>query len=429
MTEADLALPFLSEADPEQSGEGSLDPLGLASLADRLADEIAPGITARMSRVRFVTAIAVGAVATERLADAVAADGVSPAYLAFEWHVVEALGRDRHLPTEATFGVPGIAKARSAIARGIHMDAASYLKVPKVFGFTGIYKRLARAIEVIDDQLLLAAGGDRLVRVWEEEQGFSGFADRESRSLGGQLASNLERAVSSALAADKVALPLSSHLWSKLVRTLRPDGAGPRERAIVWELLTDADAPMRRELILGIHRLDLDGPEADVVRALQLDASPDLRARLMAIDAYERVAELLTASFESLRVVSTARGTAPVEPSSLRENRVLERAARELLAALEHAERLLDPLGLGPALAGATAACYGITKPIELVEALLLRHERVQEVKGKRPWFEQTTRGFVVRPLYRTGTSREIDGSYVHPYRINAIRSFLSDLR
>jgi hypothetical protein len=76
MAAAALRLPFLSEADPEQSGEGSLDPLGLASLADRLADEIAPGITARMSRIRFVTAISVGAVATEKLSDAVAAERV-----------------------------------------------------------------------------------------------------------------------------------------------------------------------------------------------------------------------------------------------------------------------------------------------------------------------------------------------------------------
>ena len=430
MTSA-FALPFMSEADPEQSGEGSLDPLGLAALSDRLAEEIAPGITARMSRIRFVTAIAVGAVATERLADALAADGVSPAYLAFEWHLVEAVGRDRYLPAEATLGVPGISKARSAVARGVHLDPASYLKTPKVFGFTGIYKRLARAVEVVDDQLLLAAGGDRLVRVWEEEQGFPGFADRESGTPGGKFVANLERAVSDALSAGKVALPLSSHLWSKLVRTLRPDDAGPRERAKVWELLTDPDTPMRRELILGVHRLGLAATEADVLRALQAGASPELRARLEAIDAYERVAELLTSSFETLRVVSTARGTAPVEPSSLGESRVLARAALELPAALDDAYRRLDLLALSPDLAEATAAYDGIRDPGDLVEALLMRHERVQERKppGKRPWFEQTTRGFVVRPLYRTGAGGEIDGSYVHPYRIHAIRSFLSDLR
>jgi hypothetical protein len=429
MTSAAFTLPFLSEADPEQSGEGSLDPLGLVPVADRLAEEIAPGITARMSRIRFVTAMAVGAVATERLSDVTAADGVSPPYLAFEWHLVEALGRDRYLPTEATFGVPGIAKARSAVARGVHLDAASYLKVPKVFGFTGIYKRLARASEVVDDQLLLAAGGDRLVRVWEEEQGFPGFADRESGTLGGQLASNVERAVSAALSAGKATLPLGSHLWSKLVRTLRPDGAGPRERALIWDLLTDSETPMRREVILGVHRLDLEGTEAETLRALQADASPDLSDRLQAIDAYERVAELLTASFETLRAVSTGRGTTPVGPADLSQNGVLVRAARELSAALDDAYRRLDPLALGTALADATTAYDGVRNPPDLVEALLARHERVQEAKGKRPWFEQTTRGFVVRPLYRTGTSREINGTYVHPYRVNAIRSFLADLR
>ena len=51
-----------------------------------------------MSRIRFVTAIAAGAVATESLSDAVATDGVSPSYLAYEWLVVEALARDRYLP-------------------------------------------------------------------------------------------------------------------------------------------------------------------------------------------------------------------------------------------------------------------------------------------------------------------------------------------
>ena len=65
----------------------------------------------------------------------------------------------------------------------------------------------------------------------------------------------------------------------------------------------------------------------------------------------------------------------------------------------------------------------------ELVQGLLARHERVQEAKGKRPWFEQTRRGFVVRPLYRTGSGRGIDAQYIHPYRINALRSFLMDVR
>ena len=99
--------------------------------------------------------------------------------------------------------------------------------------------------------------------------------------------------------------------------------------------------------------------------------------------------------------------------------------------ALDDAYRCLDPLALEGELASTTVIYDGIRSPDELVEALLTRHERVQDAKppGKRPWFEQTPRGFVVRPLYRTGTGREIDGSYVHPYRVQAIRSFIADLR
>ena len=62
MTLVGLTLPALSEYDPPVAGEGSLDPMGLAAISDRLADQLAPGVRARMLRVRFVTAMAVGAV-------------------------------------------------------------------------------------------------------------------------------------------------------------------------------------------------------------------------------------------------------------------------------------------------------------------------------------------------------------------------------
>ena len=221
-------MPFLTELDPEQAGEGSLDPLGLAPVADRLAEAIAPGVTARMSRIRFVTAIAVGAVVAESLGDVVAADGVSPAYLAYEWLVVEALARDKYLPALATMRVPGIDKARTVVARGAHMDSRSYLKVPKVFGFHGVYKRLARDIDVVDDHLLLGPPGDRLIRLWEEEQELHGFADRRSGTPGGRFAANIESAVRGALTQAGLALPFSSHLWTKVVRALRPDGPSLR---------------------------------------------------------------------------------------------------------------------------------------------------------------------------------------------------------
>ena len=88
-----LQLPHLSSYDPGLAGEGSLDPLGLASIADKLAEEVLPSVTARMSRIRFLTATAVATRVTEPFSDELASDGVTPPYLAFEWLLVEALAR------------------------------------------------------------------------------------------------------------------------------------------------------------------------------------------------------------------------------------------------------------------------------------------------------------------------------------------------
>jgi hypothetical protein len=56
----------------------------LATLADRLAESILPGMTARMWRPRFLTAMAVASAVVEPFVEAVAKDGTSPPWLVFE---------------------------------------------------------------------------------------------------------------------------------------------------------------------------------------------------------------------------------------------------------------------------------------------------------------------------------------------------------
>ena len=70
-----VGLPFLSLPDPVASGEGALDPLGLSTIGDHLADWILPGLTARMNRPRFLTAIAVAAAVCDGLEDEISSDG------------------------------------------------------------------------------------------------------------------------------------------------------------------------------------------------------------------------------------------------------------------------------------------------------------------------------------------------------------------
>src|SRR5262245_26918188 len=106
-----VSLPFLSLPDPVVTGEGVLDPLGLSALGDRLADWILPRLTARMSRPRFLTAMAVSAVVCDGLEEEIAADGVTPAHILFEWLLVESFARQAN--DWEVLRTPGIDEARA----------------------------------------------------------------------------------------------------------------------------------------------------------------------------------------------------------------------------------------------------------------------------------------------------------------------------
>src|SRR5438105_7434140 len=155
-----VSLPFLTLPDPLITGEGALDPLGLSMIGDHLANQILPGLRARMSRPRFVTAIAVSAAVCDGLEDKFAGDGITPAYLVFEWLLVEAFVRAGK--PEATLRTPGTQKAQEVRASGDAMCARTYLKTPNVFGFHGVYKPLARALDVVDEHMCLSDKGVEL---------------------------------------------------------------------------------------------------------------------------------------------------------------------------------------------------------------------------------------------------------------------------
>jgi hypothetical protein len=62
-----ITLPALFAFDPEMSSVGTLDPLGLYLIADQLATKLVPAARERMQRIRFLIAMAVGAVLAEEL--------------------------------------------------------------------------------------------------------------------------------------------------------------------------------------------------------------------------------------------------------------------------------------------------------------------------------------------------------------------------
>lgn len=435
MTALASLMPALSEADPVIAGEGSLDPLGLAQAADRLADHLLPGIRARMRRVRFVTAAAVGALASDDLFDVPPTDGVSSPSICFEWLVLEAFARR---PTEGapldSSGVPGSAKVRSVVAQNKRLMARNYLKSPNVFGFTGVYLPLARHLEVLDDSRRPAARITELTRAWETDQGLAGFTDATPRSDGGQLRNRLHGQVYGALRAGHCTERESGQLWKRLCIHLHPLRPGDNERALLQSWLTDNREPVLAWVAPRLARCADD--DERTLLGLLLGASPPagVKVRLEAIAAYEHLSSLLDSAFRQLRHRSTYMGTSPLTPDACRGDSVLATTAKQLPAALREAcdrvGRLDSELAL---LIGERLSRFEHNMTVaDLLESLMAHHEQVQASKapkGKRPWFDRYGGGWVVRSLYRHSDEVGAPGEwFVHPYRLSSLQTFMKDL-
>ena len=95
--------------------------------------QLVPAVRERMLRIRFLTAMAVGSLVIEDLEGNPSHRDATP-YLVWEWLVVEALTREPE-NDPVNWGVPGSAVTRTARAQHGYVDARSYLKTPRVFGF------------------------------------------------------------------------------------------------------------------------------------------------------------------------------------------------------------------------------------------------------------------------------------------------------
>ena len=159
-----LMPPVLSEIDPLQKGEGSIDPLGLAATYERLANQMLENVTVRMSRIRFVTALAVGTAVCEAWEeDERASDGVSSPWQVFEWATVMAFVKAREAGGESVLQVAGSQKVQRALRAQYAISAKTYLKTPTVFGFGGIFRRFAVGTQVIGRDARLEEAGHALV--------------------------------------------------------------------------------------------------------------------------------------------------------------------------------------------------------------------------------------------------------------------------
>ena len=430
-----ITLPFVSVADPAVRDEGAIDPLGLSTVADRLADWVLPGMTSRMARPRFLTAIAVSAKVCEECAERQAGDGASAASTVFEWLVVE--GFARKADREKVRQTPGIEKVSTALKAELQMSAKVYLKTPSVFGFHGVYKRLAQHVGLVDDDLRLNEKGYQLLRVWERKKGLEGFADGR-----GSVFRGWRDALREAYEAGYSTRSATWSGWEQLARHLAPSRTCEHEDQFLWRLLVDATGDQRGEILnLAAKpkcRAAIAGSasDCDSVACLMPLSSPELAARWRVIQAFESFAGPLDDAFHHLQFLATNSGTQPVSASDFQNQNATRSFAEQLPSRLQEAVTKIAnaPSPLPDMFARIASTFENVVTASDLFEAILKRHADVQKAKppqGKREWFERAADDRVmVRPPYRRTELPPDIPFWRRPYRLRtAVRLFCDDLR
>lgn len=425
--------PFLTEYDPAISSEGSLDPLGLYAIADSLAVRLVPGVRERQSRPRFLTAIAAGnVVCSDFDEDAVASDRVSMPWQVFEWYMVEGMvltAKD----SKGIMGLPGRDKAHNAIQDRVPLSAKRYLKVPNVFGFHGVYRILAKTLDVEQDRCL-GEFGYRLITTWCREQGLKGFYGEEE-GVGKEIRRMLTSAVRDGLKKGATDRNRGWKGWQFFNNYLNHFKCGKEERKVIADALLSED--FRRQVLECLISKEgqkvwmSSGSEKLFHEVLMGVASSSLKELVKAIMDYEAFARVLQSIFDECLLFLSNKNTR-VSLSDLARVEHVSTSFGRIKSLFKRSEESLVSVGESGRLVTSFGSLVEANNVTEWVRALIDHHIRVQSDKppnGKRPWYEQFDDGSVfIRPMYRRDKGGMWDDSYVHYYRTIPLWSFATDL-
>jgi len=424
-------MPFLTTYDPPGSSEGTLDPLGLYQIADQLAVRLVPAVRERMQRVRFLTVMSIGGLVTEGLEGDPEQPEAQP-FLVWEWLVVAALIRAMSDDPEL-WGVPGTLVTRRALAEYNYLDHRSYLKTPRIFGFHGVYKRLAIHLGLVDVHLGPRPEGERLVDAWARDAGYGGLLGCRP------VLEKWRRAVQRSLASDpaRTRPGWKGEDWTELAEAVAPFGAGRREKRYLREALHAADARALGALP-DLWRLqpeftDENFAEEPLHERLE-EQSPDYTALLWAIRSYERFCRSLHDGFDLLRAESAAADARGFEVTSIGKDADFAVLMEGLETRYEDARGRLGEVDLQ--LANLFDERFGeFAEPMNLAQCALAiceHHETIQKHKsadGKRPWFDRLGPDRIyMRHRYREPRREIAPDRFVHEYRGWPIRRFYRDL-
>ncbi len=430
-----MALPFMTAYDPPGTSEGSLDPLGLYQIADKLAVMLVPAVRERMQRIRFLTAIAVGAMVTEGLDDDPEQRDASP-YLVWEWLVVEAIVRSVRSGNYGVWGVPGTDVVNRALDTHGYVDARSYLKTARIFGFNGVYKRLAIHLGLVDVHLAPGPNTEGLVDAWARGWGMGGLQGAKTTLT--RWTDVVNRCLRENPPRTKPGWGNSA--WTELAAAFMPDGARGRERRYLRELILAADdrrlgaLPSIWELQTGF---DGDDYREETLHTRLDKEEPGYGVLLTAIRTYEGFARSLQDGFDILRAEAADGDSQGFAVPEIGQDSDFQASTKALHEQFDAAHDALANLAMANLTIQSlfTERFRVFAEPMPAAAcalALCEHHERIQQAKsanGKRPWFDRLGEDRIyMRHAYRVQRRSVEPGRYVHDYRGQPIRRFYQDL-
>lgn len=427
-------LPFLTAYDPPGTSEGTLDPLGLYQIADQLAVQLVPALRERMQRVRFLTAMAVGSIVTEGIDDDPRVRDSSP-YLVWEWLIVEAIMRSKG-DDSSVWGVPGTLVARRSLNQLGYLDARSYLKTPRIFGFHGVYKRLATHLGLIDVHLGVGPKAEKLADAWARDLGLGGIEG--AKPLFFEWSSAVKRSLGECPPRTKPSW--GADRWAQLANAFAPESAKMTERRCIRELLLTSDNG-RSGAFAALWNLQA-GFDADTFCEEELHnrlerTEPGYGPLLAAIRAYEGFARSMQDAFDLLRSKAAGPDCYGFQTSTIANDADFQKSVRNLHERFDAAHRALSVIKLGSTPLQSIfherfGAFAGRKDTAECARTLCSHHETIQRQKsadGKRPWFDRLGEDRIyIRGNYRIPRPTIQPDRYLHDYRGWPIRRFYFDL-
>lgn len=180
------------------------------------------------------------------------------ARLAFERLFVSAIirlaGRDPTSYGRAAPRLPGRDLAGKALLAGEPLTRGNFLKGQAVNGPFGVIARLARQLELIDDDGRVGRNAATLLIAWTEDEQLPGVLDEDGPATRDGAAWMTDATRVTAACLGKREWPGGGHrIWEQLAQHLRPDQVGPKERRALLQILETASIRRRVFGLLQDH--------------------------------------------------------------------------------------------------------------------------------------------------------------------------------